>query len=457
MPLRKCLVALTVVLQSLKASSLHDAPEFRRIDSTGLVDNFPEAGTDGSRGSLHVFREESPGLFDLLKVERTTSTATHEVTFMVKQKNMEELTRIFHDISDPESANYGNHMTQKEVSDLTSNAESVAEVVAYLKAAGATILPQKILGDCVSAEAAIHLWERMFDTEFHLYSTKNLNAFYGIEASSAAEVKLVRTERYSIPRELDEHVASVINTIQPPFMSDPKLPPVVHSFNHPSESSRFSEETVLYKGYTTPLLVTNAYFADDISGHPRATQAAYEGHGQVYSPLDVLQLQKRLSLTVMAANRTVDAQVRTPEQCRLDMNLCVESTADIALLISMSNSPTWHYYTETNTFGLFMQETVNKPETPPLVISISYSTPEVHQSDEEIALFNSNAIKLGVMGTTIFVSSGDDGVTNHYSRSGATWNCAYRPKHPASSPYVTAVGATQVRYLHSARMSHSFV
>ena len=451
MSLRKSLLAAVVTVTLLAAYALHNAPEFRHSDSAGLVANFPEAGTDGSRGSLHVFREESPGLFDLEKGERITSTAIHEVTFMVKQKNMEELTRIFHDISDPESKNYGNHMTQQEVNDMTSNADSVAEVVAYLKAAGATIMPQKILGDCVTAEAAIHLWERMFDTEFHSFSTKNINTFYGIGAGSAAEVNLVRTERYSIPWELEEHVASVINTIQPPFMSDPKLPPKVHTFNHPSESSRFSEETALYNGYTTPQLVTNAYFADDISGHPRATQAAYEGFGQVFSPLDLLAIQKRLTLTVMPANRTVAAQVRTPEECRLDLSLCVESTADIALLISMSNSPTWHYYTEKNTFGLFVQETVNRPETPPLVISISYSTPEFHQSQEEIELFNSNAIKLGAMGTTIFVSSGDDGVANHYARSGADWNCGYKPKHPASSPYVTSVGATQVRHAQSAQ------
>ena len=445
MSLHQSAFALFVAVNSLTASSLHNAPEFRRSDSSGLVNIFPDTGTDGSRGSLHVFREESPGLFDLEKGERITSTATHEVTFMVKLNNMEELTRIFHDVSDPDSENYGNHMTQKEVNDLTSNVDSVAEVVAYLRAAGATITPQKILGDCVSAEATIHLWERMFDTEFHSYSTKNLNAFYGIEANSAAEVNLVRTERYSIPWELNEHVASVINTIQPPFMSDPRVPPVVHTFNRPSDSSRFSEETALYRGYTTPQLVTNAYFADDISGHPRATQAAFEGFGQVFSPLDLLALQKRLALTVMAANRTVAAQVRTPEECKLDMSICVESTADIALMISMSNTPTYHYYTEVNTFGLFVQETVNKPETPPLVISISYSTPEFHQSVEEIALFNSNAMKLGVMGTTIFVSSGDDGVANHFARSGATWNCGYKPKHPASSPYVTSIGATQVR------------
>merc|ERR1712217_577132 len=48
----------------------------------------------------------------------------------------------------------------------------------------------------------------------------------------------------------------------------------------------------------------------------------------------------------------------------------------------------------------------------------------------------------GAQGVTIFVSSGDDGVANFQARSSPS-NCGYHPSYPASSPYVTAVGATQ--------------
>lgn len=43
---------------------------------------------------------------------------------------------------------------------------------------------------------------------------------------------------------------------------------------------------------------------------------------------------------------------------------------------------------------------------------------------------------------TILVSSGDDGVANFQARSDAS-KCGYNPSFPATSPYVTAVGATQ--------------
>merc|ERR1711957_793722 len=48
----------------------------------------------------------------------------------------------------------------------------------------------------------------------------------------------------------------------------------------------------------------------------------------------------------------------------------------------------------------------------------------------------------GIQGVSVFVSSGDDGVANFQARSSKR-NCGYHPSFPASSPYVTAVGATQ--------------
>ena len=50
--------------------------------------------------------------------------------------------------------------------------------------------------------------------------------------------------------------------------------------------------------------------------------------------------------------------------------------------------------------------------------------------------FNIQAIKLGVMGTTILAASGDDGVIDFLN------NCGYYPQFLASSPYVTAVDGT---------------
>ena len=74
---------------------------------------------------------------------------------------------------------------------------------------------------------------------------------------------------------------------------------------------------------------------------------------------------------------------------------------------------------------------------PPRVISINYIIPEYAVDQSERDLFNEHAVILGSMGVTILVQSGDGGVAGDQE-------CSYNPFFPASSPYVTTIGATQV-------------
>ena len=76
---------------------------------------------------------------------------------------------------------------------------------------------------------------------------------------------------------------------------------------------------------------------------------------------------------------------------------------------------------------------------PPLVHSISY----LKILSKSLAIqFDTEAMKLGIQGVSIFVSSGDDGVAGYSAEKNST-QCSYNPYYPASSNYVTTVGATQ--------------
>lgn len=79
---------------------------------------------------------------------------------------------------------------------------------------------------------------------------------------------------------------------------------------------------------------------------------------------------------------------------------------------------------------------------PANVYSISWGGYEVAVTSGTRDTFNTEAIKLGVMGITLFVSSGDDGVANYLISSYGQSYCGYYPTFPATSPYVTAVGGT---------------
>jgi tripeptidyl-peptidase I len=142
------------------------------------------------------------------------------------------------------------------------------------------------------------------------------------------------------------------------------------------------------------------------------------------------------------------------------------------MIATSEHSPTTHWYTDKNSFADWLLEVANTAN-PPLVISISYGAGEDTVSSGEFDAFNFQAVKLGLMGITILVSSGgntstipaannlaytitillyncyryhntvDDGVLSHSARMKKD-RCAYVPSFPASSPYVTAIGATQV-------------
>lgn len=104
----------------------------------------------------------------------------------------------------------------------------------------------------------------------------------------------------------------------------------------------------------------------------------------------------------------------------------------------------------------------------PSVVSISWGASEWSLYPNQLDTFNTEAMKLGLVGTTIFVSSGDDGVSgglpgqwgaldgscfwdssyrSQLIQSSNTWNGTntwsgngYFADYPASSPYVVSVG-----------------
>ena len=116
----------------------------------------------------------------------------------------------------------------------------------------------------------------------------------------------------------------------------------------------------------------------------------------------------------------------------------------------------WYVNDTTDPFVEFLQELIDT-EDPPHVVSISYGSDERHQSTLVMTEFNQLAMELSLSGTTILVSSGDNGASGCGSQlscnlnsgseetawTGAPWTGAgYFPSFPATCPYVTAVGAT---------------
>ena len=63
----------------------------------------------------------------------------------------------------------------------------------------------------------------------------------------------------------------------------------------------------------------------------------------------------------------------------------------------------------------------------PWILSISYGGPEDTISLSQLQTFNTEALKLGVLGVTLVAASGDDGVAGFEARGDAA-NCGYVPQ-----------------------------
>ncbi|XP_065192050.1 tripeptidyl-peptidase 1-like [Sycon ciliatum] len=119
----------------------------------------------------------------------------------------------------------------------------------------------------------------------------------------------------------------------------------------------------------------------------------------------------------------------------------VEASLDIEYIMALgANIPTYFWSTGGKHEGqepfLVWIEAVANSSTIPNVISVSYGDDEDTLSVPYMQRINVEFQKLGVRGTSILFASGDDGAGCHKQ--------VFRPNFPATSPYVTSVGGTQL-------------
>ena len=380
----------------------------------------------------HILRQSRPHLSsrkDIQKLFRVGHDYIHEVMFVIKQRNMDVLTNILHDLSDPQSSNYGHHWTREEVADFTSNPEARDAVVSYLHSNGASIFSESLAGDYIKAKASIKVWEKMFNTEFFLYRGKSVG-------------DVVRAEEYWLPKELDMHVTAVLQIVNMPISS-----PALKSYplkieTDESKKSISALDWTQYRsdrrGYTTPWLIRKYYnMSFTTEGSAKSTQAIFSKYSQRFSPTnlkvfqtDLMQLSMR-PVNMSRYNSSNDALCTA-------MGVCDEGNLDTQYLMSTSSfSPTTFWYTH-EMFSGFLFEVANTVKHP-LILTISWGAPEKYIDTEDHQSFTEQAIKLGTMGVTIFASSGDSGANYR--------GCGYTPIFPASNPYVTSVGGTAVSTL----------
>lgn len=398
------------------------------------------------RSSTHTFREKAVFTAhpDFSETGAALSTQYHDVVFVVKQNNVDELKQLLLEVSDPFDAKYGKHMTSDEIAAITANPKSHKVILEYVKSIGAVIVSESQYEDHVTARAPLGVWEKTFDTKFQIYShNPNSRSDMG-SLNGEKNLEFVRSKEYSIPSFLDEHVSFVLNTVQIPMANSHAIRP--KEFDVPPDRLALPNAPILGKGgiingFISPGRIVQTYNIDINSGDVRATQLVFETKDEYYSPRDLTLFQRFFELPLQSVNQLNDPRAQSPKYCERTGN-CQEGNLDLQWIMGIGKSPTKFGYTNLE-MGFYLKELFDSGK-PPLVISISYGIEEKYVLRlSQTTFFELQAVRLGLMGVTILVAAGDNGVTSTFSKANAT-NCGYSPSYPATCPYVTAVGATQV-------------
>jgi len=354
---------------------------------------------------------------DWVVLEKASGDEMHQVSIAVKQLNLDLLHDKLMAVSMPNSPQRGQYLSWDEAHKLTANPDATASVLSWLKDNGVEVESVHKHGHFITAKTKVSTWEELLSTSFSRMTD---------EKSSPV---LRATTDVSLPEDIAELVEGIFMTTQIPVMNPP---PIIK----PVDPAENSDNDV------TPAKIKSFYGVTG-AGTASIRQSVYEGIGQTASPSDLAKFQKQFGLDDEAIATDIGGHVSN-FICNINPNSCAEANLDVQYMLAMAPGSPLEYSYDASTGPVFEDWIVglSANPSPPVVNSISYGAPEPKIAASTLNSFNTEAMKLGVQGVSIFVSSGDDGAPGSGARGNAG-GCGYEPSFPATSPYITAVGATQ--------------
>jgi len=358
---------------------------------------------------------------------------------------LDVLDSLFWQVSDPFSSHYRDFFSREQILALIAPPASVQEdIINWVNEVSFTLLPEnrkkveiRNLGDVIHVKGPVELAEKLFQTELYSF-TKTEDTSFALERHLGS---------LSIPTNLYPHIDMITGiTNFPP----PSRPP----------RKKTTQEKIAENICNVPYSIKNLYSVplDLVVSNPAASQAPYaeaSGKKEGFGTKDLAVWQE---VNGLAQNPITNIIGNSPTYVPKETD--GEAQLDVQYLTGLAPNANTSFWIMSSNFGWMYEwaTTVFNTLSPPLVNSISYgwyeieqcqssSSPpglgncdELHFADyvEYIRRTETEFQKLGTMGLTILAASGDNGVE-------PTFDCnSMRPNYPASSQFVTSVGATAV-------------
>jgi len=276
--------------------------------------------------------------------------------------------------------------------------------------------------DLIRANVSIHVLEKMLETSFATYQ-------------GPAGILINRiTSPYFLPARVARYVSFISELIRFPYWHSP----ILQEVRSPSVWADYCGSNC--HGWVTPEVINQQYNISKTGKEPSNgnAMAVAEFQGQEFDYADLNAFYDacdipRQKITAIGGN--------DENKCDSVLRPCIESLLDIEYLSGLAYPiPTTTYYSATFSIYDWLTTIVNDANAP-WVHSVSYGNDEVQQTS--VAYMNSVNVQLqmaGAKGLTVLFASGDQGV---WGRTGSG-DRKFNPDFPAGSPYVTAVGGTEL-------------
>jgi tripeptidyl-peptidase-1 len=354
------------------------------------------------------------------KVARAHPSTLIHLSIAIQQNNLDIVDQLFWDISNPKSGNYTKYLNLAQIGEIVSNPVGTRVVEKFLLDNGAQLVSKSNHGLFLDTVLPAQSVENIFNAEFNLY----------IDDQGKRSVK---TEAFQIPSELQKHVVH--------------LPHISHFPSHIKLGRRKpyvpKHKTTTPLPQVTPQLLLNYYGIENpqISENSGSTISLFEALNQDYDNADLEYFQRMFKVQIHDIDNVIGPNNASDCASSTGNVDCGEANLDVQYALSIAQGAESTYWSiPGDNIYIDWVKAVAAQENPPLVHSISYGGYE--GEDEDMNLFNTEVKKLALRGITVIVSSGDDGVSNFQVRGNAD-KCGYNPAFPATSPFVTALGATQ--------------
>uniref|UniRef100_A0AAQ5ZK38 Tripeptidyl-peptidase 1 n=1 Tax=Amphiprion ocellaris TaxID=80972 RepID=A0AAQ5ZK38_AMPOC len=323
---------------------------------------------------------------DWTRVGRVDPTEELELTFALKQQNVHLLEEKLKLVSDPDSAQYGKHLTLEEVASLVHPSELTQKVVRHwLHSHGIT--------NCLTIPYLF--WRHLI----------HINIF--LCASTVGGLHRLPPKGQDLSKKPQQHKAG------------------------------------LHLGVTPAVLRTRYNLtAADVGSTQNNSQAVAQFLEQYYHPADLAEFMNMFGRTFQHLSQ-VERVVGTQGAGKAGL----EASLDVEYIMSTgANISTWVFtnpgrHESQEPFLQWMVLLSNMSDLP-WVHTISYGDDEDSLSTAYMMRINTEFMKAGVRGISLLFASGDSGAgCKHMGKQ----QNSFRPSFPASSPYVTTVGGTSFK------------